>query len=258
MSDDLIKILRRLSRATTMGDLCCSAADALEAKDRRIAELLQNITDQQLDLHNAVVRAEKAEARVAELEAEDRKIRDMTEAAMSEAEAEFAKLEADLAAARAALQSLEQVVRFQVNPPESNPIRKALDTARGVLEAASEGNHPESRVDAGVGAENRAGGNHPKAERLAPVSDFQQHDLDTLCDPLPADVWPSGCRSPNSCARHGECMYMNCQHQGRDIKGEIAAASEAQPKAEVCPTCGHDAIKDDCPDYDGTGKKEVG
>ena len=39
-----------------------------------------------------------------------------------------------------------------------------------------------------------------------------------------APAWPSGCRNKSSCARNGECMYMKCQHQGRDIKGEIAAA----------------------------------
>lgn len=33
--------------------------------------------------------------------------------------------------------------------------------------------------------------------------------------------WPVGCHSPNSCQRHGQCMYVQCRHQGKDVKAAI-------------------------------------
>lgn len=34
-------------------------------------------------------------------------------------------------------------------------------------------------------------------------------------------LWPNGCHSPNSCDRNGRCMYINCEHERKDIKEVI-------------------------------------
>ena len=41
-------------------------------------------------------------------------------------------------------------------------------------------------------------------------------------------AWPRHCRSPSSCTRHGACMYMNCRHEGRDIRQAIANHAAAK------------------------------
>jgi hypothetical protein len=49
-------------------------------------------------------------------------------------------------------------------------------------------------------------------------------------DPTPAEQreaiaqWPDGCRNPNSCSIHRDCMYLQCKHYERDISGEVDAA----------------------------------
>lgn len=41
-----------------------------------------------------------------------------------------------------------------------------------------------------------------------------------------ATRWPLGCHSPNSCSRNGRCMYIGCQHEGKDIKALATAFTE--------------------------------
>jgi hypothetical protein len=45
-------------------------------------------------------------------------------------------------------------------------------------------------------------------------------------DPTPPDPkpWPDGCRNPNSCSIHRDCMYLQCKHYDRDISGEVDAS----------------------------------
>lgn len=43
--------------------------------------------------------------------------------------------------------------------------------------------------------------------------------------------WPAGCAHPNSCARHGACTYVGCEHQHRHIGPEIDAAIAAKTAA---------------------------
>lgn len=45
-------------------------------------------------------------------------------------------------------------------------------------------------------------------------------------------AWPRDCKDPESCARHGCCMYLNCVHDGRKIEDEIQAATRARKKLE--------------------------
>jgi hypothetical protein len=47
--------------------------------------------------------------------------------------------------------------------------------------------------------------------------------LDRPSDPTPPDPkpWPNGCRNPNSCSIHRDCMYLQCKHYERDISGEV-------------------------------------
>lgn len=45
--------------------------------------------------------------------------------------------------------------------------------------------------------------------------------------PAPPRTWPSGCHDPDSCARHRRCMYIQCEHKGRDISAQIDAATSA-------------------------------
>jgi hypothetical protein len=40
----------------------------------------------------------------------------------------------------------------------------------------------------------------------------------------PDAAWPIGCHSPNSCHRHGQCMYSGCKYDGADIAALAAAA----------------------------------
>lgn len=40
-------------------------------------------------------------------------------------------------------------------------------------------------------------------------------------------TWPNGCRHPNSCARHRDCMYLGCEHRGFDIGPQIDACRAA-------------------------------
>lgn len=40
--------------------------------------------------------------------------------------------------------------------------------------------------------------------------------------------WPTGCLKPSTCARRDTCMYVNCPHDGRDIKAEIAQAKSRE------------------------------
>lgn len=42
------------------------------------------------------------------------------------------------------------------------------------------------------------------------------------------NAWPRHCHSPSSCTRHGACMYMNCRHEGQDIRPAIAAHAAAK------------------------------
>ena len=48
-------------------------------------------------------------------------------------------------------------------------------------------------------------------------------------------AWPTGCKHPNSCARHGACMYLGCVHQGFDIASQIAPAAAPEPPATTAP-----------------------
>jgi hypothetical protein len=42
------------------------------------------------------------------------------------------------------------------------------------------------------------------------------------------DAWPSGCHDPESCARHGRCMYLKCRYEVIDIKDMVLEAKEAK------------------------------
>lgn len=46
------------------------------------------------------------------------------------------------------------------------------------------------------------------------------------------NAWPRYCHSPSSCTRHQACMYMNCRHEGQDIRPAIAAHEEAKDDAD--------------------------
>ena len=50
-----------------------------------------------------------------------------------------------------------------------------------------------------------------------------------------ANRWPLGCRDPDSCSRHGRCMYIGCDHTGWDIRAlaEAAKAREAAAKTKA-------------------------
>lgn len=51
-----------------------------------------------------------------------------------------------------------------------------------------------------------------------------------------ANVWPAGCHSPSSCSRNGRCMYVGCEHDGRDIKALAASAVLRARAAETLAT----------------------
>lgn len=41
--------------------------------------------------------------------------------------------------------------------------------------------------------------------------------------------WPAGCHSPNSCARHRQCMYIRCWHENdANLKSDIDKAVETE------------------------------
>jgi hypothetical protein len=62
--------------------------------------------------------------------------------------------------------------------------------------------------------------------------------LDRPSDPTPAEQreaiaqWPDGCRNPNSCSIHRDCMYLQCKHYERDISGEVDAALSTRALSE--------------------------
>jgi len=46
--------------------------------------------------------------------------------------------------------------------------------------------------------------------------------------------FPAGCRHPNSCSRHGECMYLGCPHHGidRETFGKMVAEASGRKTSD--------------------------
>lgn len=46
-------------------------------------------------------------------------------------------------------------------------------------------------------------------------------------------VWPNGCHDPDSCIRHGECMYFGCEHKGSVLVTAKIPKNAKMGKAKV-------------------------
>ncbi len=64
-----------------------------------------------------------------------------------------------------------------------------------------------------------------------------------VVDPDNSPAWPIGCRKPGTCARHRECSYVRCSHNGADISKQVDAEVErrwATTRARIEAMCGRE------------------
>lgn len=78
----------------------------------------------------------------------------------------------------------------------------------------------------------------PPPDRIALARELLEGTGKTVADAVvigKPSIWPAACLHPNSCARHRDCMYLGCEHQGFSIADGVDAALAALKAQENTP-----------------------